>query len=170
MPLSLSCAGYGVSIDIETYYTSRIMIVSMIPFLILQMAKVLNSSSGTRIVVLVALLVTLSFLFVYFTYQVTQNSISVRIVPQRIYIYIYVCVCVCETVMVMLIIYLVNSLTFIFVRCISILITFFLENGRQYWCRYSSHGFRVEDLNTRCVSMFRKTYFRAFSLLVADLA
>jgi hypothetical protein len=144
----------------------------MIPFLILQMAKVLNSSSGTRIVVLVALLVTLSFLFVYFTYQVTQNSISVRIVPQRIYIYIYIymCVCVSETVMVMLIIYLVNSLTFIFVRCISILITFFLENGRQYWCRYSSHGFRVEDLNTCCVSMFRKTYFRAFSLLVADLA
>ncbi|XP_062160321.1 sodium/calcium exchanger NCL2-like [Alnus glutinosa] len=75
-PFSLT--GYGVSIDIETYYTSRIMIVSMIPFLILQMAKVLNSSSGTRIVVLVALLVTLSFLFVYFTYQVFQPWIQSR--------------------------------------------------------------------------------------------
>ncbi|KAK7841025.1 sodium/calcium exchanger ncl [Quercus suber] len=46
-PFSLS--GYGVSTDVETYHTSRIMIVSMIPFLILQMAKVLNSSSGRRI-------------------------------------------------------------------------------------------------------------------------
>jgi hypothetical protein len=77
LDLSLCGAGYGVRTDVETYYSARIMIVSMIPFLILQMAKVLNSSSGTRIVVLVTLLVTLSFLFVYCTYQVTQNSISV---------------------------------------------------------------------------------------------
>jgi hypothetical protein len=73
MPFSVSLcvAGYGVSTDVETYYTARLMIVSMIPFLLLQLAKVINSSSGTRIVVLVSLLVTLSFLFVYCTYQVT---------------------------------------------------------------------------------------------------
>jgi Ca2+/Na+ antiporter len=71
-------AGYGVSTDVETYYTSRIMIVSMIPFLILQLAKVLNSSSGIRIVVLVSLLVTLAFLFIYCTYQVFQPWIQNR--------------------------------------------------------------------------------------------
>nr|XP_023907289.1 sodium/calcium exchanger NCL2-like isoform X1 [Quercus suber] len=75
-PFSLS--GYGVSTDVETYHTSRIMIVSMIPFLILQMAKVLNSSSGRRIVVLVSLIVTLAFLFLYFTYQVFQPWIQSR--------------------------------------------------------------------------------------------
>ncbi|KAM3748293.1 hypothetical protein ACB098_05G097500 [Castanea mollissima] len=75
-PFSLT--GYGVSTDVETYHTSRIMIVSMIPFLILQMAKVLNSSSGRRIVVLVSLTVTLAFLFLYFTYQVFQPWIQSR--------------------------------------------------------------------------------------------
>ncbi|KAE7995796.1 hypothetical protein FH972_000564 [Carpinus fangiana] len=75
-PFSLT--GYGVSTDVETYYTARLMIVSMIPFLLLQLTKVLNSSSGTRIVVLVSLLVTLSFLFVYCTYQVFQPWIQSR--------------------------------------------------------------------------------------------
>ncbi|KAL0011234.1 hypothetical protein SO802_006342, partial [Lithocarpus litseifolius] len=75
-PFSLT--GYGVSTDVETNHTSRIMIVSMIPFLILQMAKVLNSSSGRRIVVLVSLIVTLAFLFLYFTYQVFEPSIQSR--------------------------------------------------------------------------------------------
>ncbi|XP_023907314.2 sodium/calcium exchanger NCL2 isoform X2 [Quercus suber] len=75
-PFSLT--GYGVSTDVETYYTARIMIVSMIPFFILQLAKVLNSSSGIRIVVIVSLLVTLVFLFVYCTYQVFQPWIQNR--------------------------------------------------------------------------------------------
>nr|XP_023907306.1 sodium/calcium exchanger NCL2-like isoform X1 [Quercus suber] len=75
-PFSLT--GYGVSTDVETYYTARIMIVSMIPFFILQLAKVLNSSSGIRIVVIVSLLVTLVFLFFYCTYQVFQPWIQNR--------------------------------------------------------------------------------------------
>ncbi|KAM3748294.1 hypothetical protein ACB098_05G097600 [Castanea mollissima] len=75
-PFSLT--GYGVSTDVETYFTARIMIVSMIPFFILQLAKVLNSFSGIRIVVLVSLIVTLAFLFVYCTYQVFQPWIQNR--------------------------------------------------------------------------------------------
>ncbi|XP_041026690.1 sodium/calcium exchanger NCL2-like [Juglans microcarpa x Juglans regia] len=74
-PFSLT--GYGVSTDVETYYTARIMMVSMIPFLLLQLAKILKSTSGERIVVLVSLIVTLVFLFVYCTFQVTQNSINI---------------------------------------------------------------------------------------------
>ena len=72
----MSDAGYGVSTDVETYYTARIMIVSMIPFFVLQLAKVLNSSSGIRIVVLISLLVTLVFLFVYCTYQVNTIPLA----------------------------------------------------------------------------------------------
>ncbi|KAE7995797.1 hypothetical protein FH972_000564 [Carpinus fangiana] len=78
IPQVVLVLGYGVSTDVETYYTARLMIVSMIPFLLLQLTKVLNSSSGTRIVVLVSLLVTLSFLFVYCTYQVFQPWIQSR--------------------------------------------------------------------------------------------
>ncbi|KAG2683891.1 hypothetical protein I3760_10G055100 [Carya illinoinensis] len=75
-PFSLT--GYGVSTDVETYYTARIMMASMIPFLILQLAKILNSTSGERIVVLVSLIVTLVFLFVYCTFQVFQPWIQNR--------------------------------------------------------------------------------------------
>ncbi|XP_041026691.1 sodium/calcium exchanger NCL2-like [Juglans microcarpa x Juglans regia] len=70
--------GYGVSTDVETYHTARIMMVSMIPFLILQLAKILNSTSGARIVVLVSLIVTLVLLLVYCTYQVFQPWIQNR--------------------------------------------------------------------------------------------
>ncbi|KAB1223555.1 hypothetical protein CJ030_MR2G011220 [Morella rubra] len=70
--------GYGVSTDVKTSHTARIMLVSMTPFLILQLAIVLDSSSGARILVLVSLLITLAILFVYCTYQVFQPWIQSR--------------------------------------------------------------------------------------------
>ncbi|TXG47517.1 hypothetical protein EZV62_026811 [Acer yangbiense] len=60
---------YGVETDAETKYTARIMLVSMIPFLLLQLAKVIHSSTGTRVIVLVSLIITLVFLITYWTYQ-----------------------------------------------------------------------------------------------------
>ncbi|RVW79138.1 Sodium/calcium exchanger NCL2 [Vitis vinifera] len=70
--------GYGVRTDDATRYTARIMILSMIPFLILQLAKLINSSSGIRVVILISLLVTLVFLFLYCFYQVFQPWIQER--------------------------------------------------------------------------------------------
>ncbi|KAJ9690607.1 hypothetical protein PVL29_012986 [Vitis rotundifolia] len=75
-PFSLT--GYGVRTDDATSYTARIMILSMIPFLILQLAKLINSSSGIRVVILISLLVTLVFLFLYCFYQVFQPWIQER--------------------------------------------------------------------------------------------
>ncbi|KAF5943872.1 hypothetical protein HYC85_017949 [Camellia sinensis] len=73
-----SFTGYGVSTDIETSYTARIMILSMLPFLILQLAKILNSSTGARVTILVSLFVTLAFIVAYCFYQVFQPWIQNR--------------------------------------------------------------------------------------------
>ena len=67
-------ADYGVTTDSETRSTARIMMVSLIPFLVLQVAKVLNSTSGIRIVILVSLIVSVAFLVTYCIYQVQNIS------------------------------------------------------------------------------------------------
>ncbi|KAK3039918.1 hypothetical protein RJ639_027753 [Escallonia herrerae] len=69
---------FGVTTDIQTSYTARIMMLSMVPFLILQLAKIMNSSLGTQVAVLVALAVTLVLLFAYIFYQVFQPWIAER--------------------------------------------------------------------------------------------
>ncbi|XP_059663885.1 sodium/calcium exchanger NCL2-like [Cornus florida] len=75
-PFSLT--GLGVKTDADTSKTAKVMMISMVPFLILQLPKILNSSSGTRVTVLVTLIVTLAFLFVYCFYQVFQPWIQNR--------------------------------------------------------------------------------------------
>ncbi|CAK9185272.1 unnamed protein product [Ilex paraguariensis] len=69
-PISLT--GFGVTTDVETSYTARIMIISMIPFVILQLATILHSSSATHVIVLVSFIVTLALFFAYSFYQVIQ--------------------------------------------------------------------------------------------------
>ena len=81
-------AGYGVRTDDATRYTARIMILSMIPFLILQLAKLINSSSGIRVVILISLLVTLVFLFLYCFYQVNINLVAQNFPPIDVSIYV----------------------------------------------------------------------------------
>lgn len=60
----------GVVTDIETSYTARIMLISLVPFLILIFAIIFNSTSGRRAIVLVALIVTVALLVAYVVYQV----------------------------------------------------------------------------------------------------
>ncbi|KAF7848860.1 hypothetical protein BT93_L1499 [Corymbia citriodora subsp. variegata] len=54
--------GFGVETDTETKKIARIMFVSMIPFLMLQLAKIINSTTGTKIVVSITLGVTVILL------------------------------------------------------------------------------------------------------------
>ncbi|KAK6268689.1 hypothetical protein QUC31_012849 [Theobroma cacao] len=75
-PFSLT--GYGVRTDIETRYSAIIMILSMVPFLILQLAKILSSATAVRVVVLISLIVTLALLGGYCTYQVFEPWIQDR--------------------------------------------------------------------------------------------
>ncbi|XP_021832535.1 sodium/calcium exchanger NCL1-like [Prunus avium] len=75
---SFSLTGYGVTTDVETKATARIMMVSLIPFLILQVAKMLSSSSGIQVVILVSLLTAFAFLVIYCIYQIMQPWIQKR--------------------------------------------------------------------------------------------
>ncbi|KAM7500735.1 hypothetical protein LguiA_025149 [Lonicera macranthoides] len=67
-PLSLT--GFGLTTDLKTRWTARLMLISMVPLIILQLTKMLNTTSGTRVIILVALIVTLSLLIANSTYKV----------------------------------------------------------------------------------------------------
>ncbi|KAL3615116.1 hypothetical protein CASFOL_040777 [Castilleja foliolosa] len=71
-------SGYGVTTDVETSYTARIILVTLVPFLILQLQKVFNSQSGRRVVILIALIVTVFLLFAYVFYQIFRPWIQTR--------------------------------------------------------------------------------------------
>ncbi|XVF27554.1 hypothetical protein REPUB_Repub14bG0118200 [Reevesia pubescens] len=75
-PFSLT--GYGVRTDTETKYSAIIMLLSMVPFLVLQLAKILSSATAERIVVLISLILTLALLIGYCIYQVFEPWIQDR--------------------------------------------------------------------------------------------
>ncbi|KAF5478600.1 hypothetical protein F2P56_005143 [Juglans regia] len=66
----------GVSTDIWTSYTARIMVISVVPFIIVQIPQVLNSTSGRHLAVWIALIVSLLLLISYCLYQVLQPWIQ----------------------------------------------------------------------------------------------
>ncbi|KAE8677796.1 Sodium/calcium exchanger family protein / calcium-binding EF hand family protein isoform 2 [Hibiscus syriacus] len=68
----------GVSTDIWTCYAARIMAISVIPFVIVQLPQALNSTSGRHLAVLIALIVSVSMLVSYCAYQVFQPWIQRR--------------------------------------------------------------------------------------------
>ncbi|KAL5736452.1 hypothetical protein ACOSP7_030868 [Xanthoceras sorbifolium] len=74
----LDLTGSGVSTDIWTCYAARIMAISVIPFLVVQLPQLLNSSSGRHLAVLIALIVSLAMLISYCLYQVFQPWIQRR--------------------------------------------------------------------------------------------
>ncbi|KAG6637234.1 hypothetical protein I3843_11G160600 [Carya illinoinensis] len=68
----------GVSTDIWTSYAAMIMVISVIPFLIVQIPQVLSSTSGRHLAILIALIVSLLLLISYCLYQVLQPWIQRR--------------------------------------------------------------------------------------------
>ncbi|KAH6829133.1 hypothetical protein C2S53_014827 [Perilla frutescens var. hirtella] len=60
----------GVKIDKKTSYTAGIMLLSLIPYVVLQLVYVFNTYSGKRIITLIALIVSSLSLLSYFTYQI----------------------------------------------------------------------------------------------------
>ncbi|CAL5341999.1 unnamed protein product [Camellia sinensis] len=73
-----SLTGSGVSTDIWTSYAAMIMAVSVIPFLVVQIPQLMNSTSAKRLAVLIALVVSFSLLISYCVYQVFQPWIQRR--------------------------------------------------------------------------------------------
>ncbi|KAL8460586.1 hypothetical protein ACS0TY_032203 [Phlomoides rotata] len=70
--------GVGVVTDVETSYTARIMAITLIPFLIILLAKAFTSSSGKRVVMLIALIITVVLLFAFILYQIFRPWIQYR--------------------------------------------------------------------------------------------
>lgn len=60
----------AVTMDKKTKYTAGIMLLSLVPFVILQLANIFNTLYGSRVVVLIALIVSALSLLSYFIYQV----------------------------------------------------------------------------------------------------
>ncbi|KAK7401787.1 hypothetical protein VNO78_13556 [Psophocarpus tetragonolobus] len=73
-----SLTGSGVSTDIWTSYAARIMVISVLPFVIVQFPQILNSTSGRHLAVLIALIVSISLLVAYCLYQIFQPWIQRR--------------------------------------------------------------------------------------------
>ncbi|KZV51104.1 hypothetical protein F511_01896 [Dorcoceras hygrometricum] len=74
----ITLTGRGIVTDVETSFTSRIMLISLLPFLILQLQNVFNTSSGRRVIILIALIVTVVLLFGYVNYQIFQPWVQNR--------------------------------------------------------------------------------------------
>ncbi|KAI8009853.1 Sodium/calcium exchanger NCL [Camellia lanceoleosa] len=68
----------GVTTDIWTSYAARIMAISVIPFLVVQIPQIMNSTSGRHLAVLIALIVSVCMLISYCLYQVFQPWIQRR--------------------------------------------------------------------------------------------
>lgn len=68
----------AVTMDKKTKYTAGIMLLSLAPFVILQLANIFNSLQGSRVVILIAFIVSALSLLSYFLYQVLDPWIQER--------------------------------------------------------------------------------------------
>lgn len=73
-----SLTGSGISTDMWTKYAAWLMVISVIPFVIVQLPQILHTSSGRRLAVLISLIVSVMLLIAYCLYQVFQPWIQVR--------------------------------------------------------------------------------------------
>ncbi|KAM7492192.1 hypothetical protein LguiA_035113 [Lonicera macranthoides] len=73
-----SLTGSGVSTDIWTCYAARIMLISVIPFIIVQIPQPFCTYDQSRIAILISLIFSIFFLISYFIYQVFRPRIQKR--------------------------------------------------------------------------------------------
>ncbi|RVX09345.1 Sodium/calcium exchanger NCL [Vitis vinifera] len=73
-----SLAGSAVSTDIRASYTARIMVISVMPFIIVQLAQVLHTSSQICFAIFISLIISVSLLLAYCLHQVFHPSILRR--------------------------------------------------------------------------------------------
>ncbi|XP_051124984.1 sodium/calcium exchanger NCL2-like [Andrographis paniculata] len=73
-----SSRGYGVVTDVETSYTARLISITLLPFLIILLTKAFHSEAAKRVVILIALIITVILLLAYASYQIFQPWIQDR--------------------------------------------------------------------------------------------
>ncbi|XP_027342945.1 sodium/calcium exchanger NCL1-like [Abrus precatorius] len=77
--LKVLLTGCGIVTDLETSYTARIMVFSVIPLAIMQIPTFFQFSSGPRSMTLVvALVISTIFLLLYFIYQIFEPWVQKR--------------------------------------------------------------------------------------------
>ncbi|CAK9176568.1 unnamed protein product [Ilex paraguariensis] len=74
----LSLTGSGVSTDIWTCYTARLMVVSVVPFIIVQLPLLFWTNFQNRIAILISFFLSICLLLSYCLYQVFQPWIQRR--------------------------------------------------------------------------------------------
>ncbi|WJZ99131.1 hypothetical protein VitviT2T_017602 [Vitis vinifera] len=70
--------GSALSTNVRASYTARIMVKSVMPFIIIQLSQILNRTSPICLVVLISLIISVSLLLAYCLYQVFHPSILKR--------------------------------------------------------------------------------------------
>ncbi|CAN4116606.1 unnamed protein product [Withania somnifera] len=68
----------GITIDKKTNYTAGIMLLSLIPFALVQLVSAFDTYFGRRIVIFTAFVVSVTFLLSYFIYQLWDPWIQER--------------------------------------------------------------------------------------------
>ena len=63
-------AGYNLVTDVETSWTARLVLLASLPYLILELQNVFTSSPGKKILILIALIITIALLLAYVLFQV----------------------------------------------------------------------------------------------------
>lgn len=75
---AFSLLGSGVSTDLQTSYAARIMAISVLPFIVVQIPQILKLQSGHRLTLLLGLIVAVLLLLTYCLYQIFQPWIQRR--------------------------------------------------------------------------------------------
>uniref|UniRef100_A0A453R5Q6 Sodium/calcium exchanger membrane region domain-containing protein n=1 Tax=Aegilops tauschii subsp. strangulata TaxID=200361 RepID=A0A453R5Q6_AEGTS len=75
---AFSLFGSGVSTDLQTSYAARIMAISILPFIVVQIPQILKLQSGHRLTLLLGLIVAVLLLLTYCLYQIFQPWIQRR--------------------------------------------------------------------------------------------
>ncbi|CAN1249039.1 Sodium/calcium exchanger NCL [Linum perenne] len=78
LPDAMLILGSGVSTDIWTCYAARIMALSVVPFVIVQLPQMLHTPAARQLAVLIGLIVSLTMLVSYCVYQVFQPWVQRR--------------------------------------------------------------------------------------------
>lgn len=73
-----SLFGSGISTDLQTSYAARIMVISIVPFIIVQLPKIFKFPSGQRLAILFALIASVALVLSYCLYQIFQPWIQRR--------------------------------------------------------------------------------------------
>lgn len=75
---AFSLFGSGVSTDLQTSYAARIMAISVLPFIVVQIPQILKLQSGHRLTLLLGLIAAVLLLLTYCLYQIFQPWIQRR--------------------------------------------------------------------------------------------